>query len=114
MATNPPFENAPNAINIFIKLVNYRTRCLSSFARIVVTKYQRWPWTTEVCGLMVLEARSLEIKVSTGLGPREPVRENQFNASLLASGGWLAFLACLSLEASCQSPPPCSHSVLHV
>ena len=71
--------------------MNYRTQCLYSFARIVVTKYQRWAWTTEVCGLMVLEARSLEIKVSTGLGPCEPVREIRFSASLLASGGWLAF-----------------------
>ena len=38
----PPFENAPNAINIFIKFMNHRTQCLYSFARIVVTKYHKW------------------------------------------------------------------------
>ena len=61
---------------------------------------------------MVLEARSLEIKVSAGLGPCESVRESWVNASLLASGGWLAFWACLSLEAREGDGPPLQYSCL--
>ena len=61
---------------------------------------------------MVLEARSLEIKVSAGLGPCESVRESWVNASLLASGGWLAFWACLSLEAREGDGTPFQYSCL--
>lgn len=102
LAVPPPSHYLPSeTMYSCIKIVYF-------FAKAAVTKYHKVGGSTEMYCLIVLEARSLSLRCPCSWFPLRAVKENLFQASLLASHGLLSGIPWFLL----YDPNVCLH--LHV